>query len=100
MFFDCVDAVSVCEHLHHFDVQLNLFFQANIGQDEDFEAAQKKAESLGAKKVRDRMKYDVALRTVCVCVCVHVLIYICVYISQSPGYTNEEVLGGQCHSTL
>lgn len=27
--------------------------QANIGQDEDFEAALKKAESLGAKKVRN-----------------------------------------------
>lgn len=26
--------------------------QANIGQDEDFESARKKAESLGAKKVR------------------------------------------------
>lgn len=40
-----------------------MFFQANIGQDEDFEAAKKKAESLGAKKVRERKKYDVALRT-------------------------------------
>lgn len=39
--------------LHFFFVS----FQANIGQDEDFDAARKKAESLGAKKVRKSMRY-------------------------------------------
>ena len=31
---------------------ITVSLQANIGQDEDFEEARKKAESLGAKKVR------------------------------------------------
>ena len=36
----------------HFVLLCNLsFFQANIGQDEDFEAAREKATKLGAKKV-------------------------------------------------
>lgn len=36
--------------MHHDDIIV--FFQANIGQDEDFKAAREKADSLGAKKVR------------------------------------------------
>lgn len=39
-----------CVTLHHYGVIV--FFQANIGQDEDFKAAREKAESLGAKKVK------------------------------------------------